>query len=114
MSEVYTSCRECLMFLAVNKNKKIEKCILEKCDKSVIDAISEIALNAKEGKINYPDNIKKELVKRKHILYKLASPKIAIKSKRLIIQKGKGVLAFLLPIALELIFDQIIKRVKNA
>jgi hypothetical protein len=114
MSATIKNCRECLMFLAVNKNKQIEKVILKKCDNSVIDAISEIALNAKEGYINYPEDIKRELIKRKHVIYKLASPSVSSKSKRNIIQKGKGILAFLLPIALQFALGEIIKRVKNA
>lgn len=96
MCENIKKCKEILNFLAINNNPRVEKFLIKNCEPEVIEAITNIATNAWNGKINYSPETKDELQNYKKIIYSLTKEP-SVDKQRKIIQKGG---AFFLPLLL--------------
>ena len=91
----------CLKLLQSKKfNKKSLKYLL---DDSTVRAISECALNLLKGKLKIDAKQKKKLGKYKNELRYLAGGKNKKEKKKIIEQKGRGFLGFLIPAAVSLL-----------
>lgn len=80
---------------------KLRKNLLKKVPSSCIKAICECCLNALRGNIPLSKQQKSKLRPYKTTLRSLAYKKVPLSRKRsLIVQKGSGILSFLIPAAL--------------
>lgn len=98
-------------------NKDQRKALLKKADKSIVCAICECALNTLRGVVHLSEKQKSKLAKFKNVLRKLVdiknkrSKKNFWKSKkRLIIQKGEGLLPILLGPAISTLLSQLFSK----
>lgn len=88
------------------------RALLEKADNAVVQGICECALNTLHGTVPVTKKQKTKLKKYKTVLRKLADTRKKFKKnwnlkKRLIIQKGEGLLPILLPPVLSLILSKL-------
>lgn len=82
-------------------SKEQRKAVLKAADTQLVKGICECVLNTLKGVINLSHDQKKKLQKHKAVLRKLVNKKSGStwqSKKKLIVQKGEGFLAALLPI----------------
>lgn len=98
MSRRVASEKHALCFLGKCKPNQ-RRAILTKADKSLIEAISECIHNTLIGNVKLTQTQKAKLSRHKNTLRKLASKRVAWKSKKkLLLQTGGGFFSFLLPV----------------
>lgn len=88
------------------------RALLEKADDAVVRGICECALNTLQGTVPVTKKHKEKLKKYKAILRKLADTRKKFKKnwklkKRIIVQKGEGLLPILLPPIISLILSKL-------
>ena len=92
-------------------NKKQRQAILEHCDKDLILALSEIAINVLKGIVKLTPAQKAKLNRFKKHLRKLAERQVPIKhKKRFLVEKGGSLLLSLLPPVLSFLGETIFKK----
>ena len=89
-------------------NKRIQ--LLKQVKNCVIDAISEIAKNCLVGNIPLRKEDFNKLSKYQNILRKISKPSPVEKRRKIIVQRGRGIIDILIPTALTLI-TYIIKEI---
>lgn len=83
--------------------------VLKSVDNDVIETICEVCLNVLKGNVPLSAAHKRRLSKHKHIYRKLVSPRVSLKQKRVLVQKGgfaplfMGMLPMALPIVSKLL-----------
>ena len=77
--------------------------MLQKADKKLIISICDIIFNLLQGNVNLIDKEKIDLQKHKTFLRKIVKKSSIKEKKKLIIQKGSGVLGLILPAVLSTI-----------
>lgn len=86
-----------LLKILANSKLRYKKAILEKADKNFIISICDIIFNLLQGNVNLTDKEKTELKKHKSFLRKIVKKSSLKEKKKIIIQKGGGVLSIILP-----------------
>lgn len=78
--------------------------LLRKCPNSLVKCVCECALNLLKGNIPITHRQKSKLIPYKRTLRKLSNKKIPLfKKRRLLVQKGDGLLSILLPAAVSVL-----------
>ena len=85
-------------WLADGQDPKVLKSYIRKAPDGVIKAIANAALNAKQGKINLTKAEKKLFAKHRGEFSRLVDQKRTVKSKRRLLQSGRGIAAIIAPI----------------
>lgn len=93
--------------------KEQRQALLNKADNDVVRGICECALNTLQGTVPVTEERKKKLKKYKNVLRKLADTRKKYKKnwklkKRVIIQKGQGLLPILLPPIISFILSKLV------
>lgn len=89
-----------LEHLRLLKKYKNKTAILRKCPNSLIKCVCECALNLLKGNIPISQQQKKKLIPYKRTLRNLSDKKIPLfKKRRVLVQKGNGLLSILIPAA---------------
>ena len=87
-----------IKFLAVAPNLEVVRAVIKKAPKEVIAAISNAALNGRQGAVHIPPHLIPLFQRHKHNLDYLVNRRKSITSKRhLILQKG-GALPIVVPL----------------
>jgi ribosomal 50S subunit-associated protein YjgA (DUF615 family) len=115
MSELLVKCeKELRNFSKLSKTEQVRT--IKNCKKCLIKAISEIVRNCLLGNIPLEDCEKDQLKPYKKLLKIIGRKKnISLERKRKPIQRGSGIISFLIPIALasaKLFLDKI--KLKNS
>lgn len=88
-----------LKLLRDTKKHPKQKLLIEFADKSQIDAIIECIINILQGRIPITQKHKKQLVKHKDDLRKLAKKKTTTKTRKKVLKQKGGLLGAVLPLA---------------
>lgn len=100
MPKLVVAHRDFLSALAKSNNKQ-RKAFLLHANKPLIDAISECCFNTLAGNLKLSPAQKRKLLKHKKSLRLVGSKRLAWrKRKSILVQKGHGILAFLIPTVL--------------
>ena len=92
-------------------NKKQRKALIEHCDKDLILALSEIAINVLKGIVKLTPAQRAKLNRFKKHLRKLAERQVSVRhKKRFLVQKGGSLLLSLLPPVLSFLGETIFKK----
>ena len=87
---------------------KLRKAIISKCNKELVNCISECVLNVLNGYIQLPGGVTRKLQKHKAALRKVSDRRVPLsKKKKLIVQRGgflQPLLSAVLPTLASLIF----------
>ena len=88
----------------VDATPKLKKAIIKHAPTDLVTAISEIVLNLIKGVIKLTAHQKKRLSRYKKELLALAKKKVPLgKKRKILVQKGGGVVSILVPLALSLL-----------
>lgn len=99
MSELLVKCeKELRNFSKLSKTEQVRT--IKNCKKCLIKAISEIVRNCLLGNIPLEDCQKDQLKPYKKLLKIIGRKYISLERKRKPIQRGSGIISFLIPIAL--------------
>lgn len=92
---------ELLKLIGKSRNPKL---IIQKASNSVIKALCECVLNVLHGNVPITKAQREKLALHKNCLRKLSNKKVPLyKKRRILIQKGDGILSVLLPTAISVI-----------
>ena len=87
---------------------KLKKAIIKHAPTDLVTAISEIVLNLIKGVIKLTAHQKKRLSRYKKELLALAKKKVSLgKKRKILVQKGGGVVSILVPLALSLLSSKL-------
>ena len=87
---------------------KLKKAIIKHAPTDLVTAISEIVLNLIKGVIKLTAHQKKRLSRYKKELLALAKKKVPLgKKRKILVQKGGGVVSILVPLALSLLSSKL-------
>ena len=97
-----------LLKVLVDATPKLKKAIIKHAPTDLVTAISEIVLNLIKGVIKLTAHQKKRLSRYKKELLALAKKKVSLGEKRkILVQKGGGVVSILVPLALSLLSSKL-------
>ena len=97
-----------LLKVLVDATPKLKKAIIKHAPTDLVTAISEIVLNLIKGVIKLTAHQKKRLSRYKKELLALAKKKVPLRIKRkILVQKGGGVVSILVPLALSLLSSKL-------
>ena len=97
-----------LLKVLVDATSKLKKAIIKHAPTDLVTAISEIALNLIKGVIKLTPHQKKRLSRYKKELLALAKKKVSLgKKRKILVQKGGGVVSILVPLALSLLSSKL-------
>lgn len=96
-----------LRWLCTAKPKQA-RAVIKTADNDIVKAVCECALNVLKGTISVNKKQKRKLRRYKNLMRKLASKSVSVKSKRVLLQKGSGLLGLIMPAALS-VLGQIFK-----
>ena len=97
-----------LLKVLVDAKPKLKKAIIQHAPTDLVTAISEIVLNLIKGVIKLTASQKKRLSRYKKELLPLAKKKIPLgKKRKILVQKGGGVVSILVPLALSLLSSKL-------
>ena len=92
----------------VDATPKLKKAIIKHAPTDLVTAISEIVLNLIKGVIKLTAHQKKRLSRYKKELLALAKKKVSLgKKRKILVQKGGGVVSILVPLALSLLSSKL-------
>ena len=97
-----------LLKVLVDATPKLKKAIIKHAPTDLVTAISEIVLNLIKGVIKLTSAQKKRLSRYKKELLALAKKKVPLgKKRKILVQKGGGVVSILVPLALSLLSSKL-------
>ena len=97
-----------LLKVFVDATPKLKKAIIKHAPTDLVTAISEIVLNLIKGVIKLTSAQKKRLSRYKKELFALAKKKVPLgKKRKILVQKGGGVVSILVPLALSLLSSKL-------
>ena len=97
-----------LLKVLVDATPKLKKAIIKHAPTDLVTAISEIVLNLIKGVIKLTVHQKKRLSWYKKELLALAKKKVSLgKKRKILVQKGGGVVSILVPLALSLLSSKL-------
>ena len=97
-----------LLKVLVDATSKLKKAIIKHAPTDLVTAISEIVLNLIKGVIKLTAHQKKRLSRYKKELLALAKKKVSLgKKRKILVQKGGGVVSILVPLALSLLSSKL-------
>ena len=97
-----------LLKVLVDATPKLKKAIIKHAPTDLVTAISEIVLNLIKGVIKLTAHQKKRLSRYKKELLALAKKKVSLgKERKILVQKGGGVVSILVPLALSLLSSKL-------
>ena len=96
MDKKPSTTKRAIEFLAVCKDRSVNRKILERAPDSVIKTICNAALNAQRGEVKLSKTQKQLFAKHRGLISKLTNRKLSVATKRRIIQKG-GFFQVLIP-----------------
>ena len=97
-----------LLKVLVDATPKLKKAIIKHEPTDLVTAISEIVLNLIKGVIKLTAHQKKRLSRYKKELLALAKKKVSLgKKRKILVQKGGGVVSILVPLALSLLSSKL-------
>ena len=97
-----------LLKVLVDATPKLKKAIIKHAPTDLVTAISEIVLNLIKGVIKLTAHQKKRLSRYKKELFALAKKKVPLgKKRKILVQKGGGVVSILVPLALSLLSSKL-------
>ena len=97
-----------LLKVLVDATPKLKKAIIKHAPTDLVTAISEIVLNLIKGVIKLTAHQKKRLSRYKKELLALAKKKVWLgKKRKILVQKGGGVVSILVPLALSLLSSKL-------
>ena len=97
-----------LLKVLVDATPKLKKAIIKHAPTDLVKAISEIVLNLIKGVIKLTAHQKKRLSRYKKELLALAKKKVPLgKKRKILVQKGGGVVSILVPLALSLLSSKL-------
>ena len=97
-----------LLKVLVDATPKLKKAIIKHAPTDLVTAISEIVLNLIKGVIKLTAHQKKRLSGYKKELLALAKKKVPLgKKRKILVQKGGGVVSILVPLALSLLSSKL-------
>ena len=97
-----------LLKVLVDATPKLKKAIIKHAPTDLVTAISEIVLNLIKGVIKLTPHQKKRLSRYKKELLALAKKKVSLgKKRKILVQKGGGVVSILVPLALSLLSSKL-------
>ena len=97
-----------LLQVLVDATPKLKKAIIKHAPPDLVTAISEIVLNLIKGVIKFTAHQKKRLSRYKKELLALAKKKVSLgKKRKILVQKGGGVVSILVPLALSLLSSKL-------
>ena len=97
-----------LLKALVDATPKLKKAIIKHAPTDLVTAISEIVLNLIKGVIKLTAHQKKRLSRYKKELLALAKKKVSLgKKRKILVQKGGGVVSILVPLALSLLSSKL-------
>ena len=97
-----------LLQVLVDATPKLKKAIIKHAPTDLVTAISEIVLNLIKGVIKLTAHQKKRLSRYKKELLALAKKKVPLgKKRKILVQKGGGVVSILVPLALSLLSSKL-------
>ena len=97
-----------LLQVLVGATPKLKKAIIKHAPADLVTAISEIVLNLIKGVIKLTADQKKRLSRYKKELLALAKKKVSLgKKRKILVQKGGGVVSILVPLALSLLSSKL-------
>ena len=97
-----------LLKVLVDATPKLKKAIIKHAPTDLVTAISEIVLNLIKGVIKLTAHQKKRLSRYKKELLALAKKKVPLgKKRKILVQKGGGVVPILVPLALSLLSSKL-------
>ena len=97
-----------LFRVLVDATPKLKKAIIKHAPTDLVTAISEIVLNLIKGVIKLTADQKKRLSQYKKELLALAKKKVPLgKKRKILVQKGGGVVSILVPLALSLLSSKL-------
>ena len=97
-----------LLKVLVDATPKLKKAIIKHAPTDLVTAISEIVLNLIKGVIKLTAHQKKRLSRYKKELLALAKKKVSLgKKRKILVQKGGGVVSILVPLALSLLSSKL-------
>ena len=100
--------KRALPLLEVDATPKLKKAIIKHAPTDLVTAISEIVLNLIKGVIKLTAHQKKRLSRYKKELLALAKKKVPLgKKRKILVQKGGGVVSILVPLALSLLSSKL-------
>ena len=97
-----------LLKVLVDATPKLKKAIIKHAPTDLVTAISEIVLNLIKGVIKLTAHQKKRLSRYKKELLALAKKNVPLgKKRKILVQKGGGVVSILVPLALSLLSSKL-------
>ena len=105
-----------LLKILANSKLRYKKAILQKADKKFILSICDIIFNLLQGNVNLSNKEKSELNKHKSFLRKFVKKSSIEEKKKIIVQKGSGVLSIILPAVLSTLaglYNEICKKING-
>ena len=103
----------CILKALYYLNADQRKALLKSADKSIIKGICECILNVLSRSVKISGNCKKKLSKHKNFLRKLIKPKKQKswkQRKQIFVQKGSGILPFLIQPVLSLLLTKLLEK----
>ena len=97
-----------LLKVLVDASPKLKKAIIKHAPTDLVTAISEIVLNFIKGVIKLTAAQKKRLSRYKKELLALAKKKVSLgKKRKILVQKGGGIVSILVPLALSILSSKL-------
>lgn len=103
----------CILKALYYLDKKQRKALLKSADKTIIKGICECILNVISGNLKISEHSKKQLSKYKNFLRKLVKPKKETswqQRKRILVQKGSGILPLLIQPVLSILLSKLLEK----
>ncbi len=105
-SRKFSPLKNTIKFLSFCQDKRIHKDILSRAPPNVIKRICDAALNAQQGQVTLSKKQKLVLAHHRKTIEKLLEKAIPVERKRrILVQRGGGIAALILPIILSTVLE---------